>query len=98
MVRSKDSKLIYLLDGDTICRYCDVQHAPEIEFYKLVEDPNETENVAKSKEDEITKLKRYGDKKAKEFEKRRPDINVEDNVTYEDEDEVKERLEALGYR
>jgi arylsulfatase A-like enzyme len=96
MVRSKDSKLIYSLDGDTVCRYCDVQHASEIEFYDLVEDPNETDNVAKSNENNLLKLKRYGDKKAEEFKKRRPDSNEE--ITYEDEEEVEERLEALGYR
>lgn len=96
MVRSKDSKLIYSLDGNTICRYCDVQHASEIEFYDLAKDSNETDNVAKSNEDNLLKLRRYGDKKAEEFKKRKPDTNGK--IAYEDEKEVEERLEALGYR
>jgi arylsulfatase A-like enzyme len=98
MVRSKDSKLIYSLDGNTICRYCDVQHASEIEFYDLVKDPNETENIVKNSEDRVSKLQRYGDKKAKEYNKKRPKVDTEEKVTYEDEKEVKDRLEALGYR
>lgn len=98
MVRSKDSKLIYLLDGSTICRYCDVEHASETEFYDLVEDPSETENVAKSSEEKVLQLREYGDERATEFKKRRPDTKTEQRVTYGDEDEVKDRLEALGYR
>jgi len=98
MVRSNNSKLIYLLDGNTICRYCDVQHAPKTELYDLLEDPYETENVAKNSEDKVLKLQRHGDEQAEVFKKRRPVVNNKEKVTYEDENDMKDRLEALGYR
>ena len=96
MVRSKDSKLIYSLDGNTICRYCDVQHASETEFYELAKDPDETENVVKNNKSKLLRLKKYGERKAEELKKRKPDS--EEKTAYEDEEEVEERLEALGYR
>jgi arylsulfatase A-like enzyme len=98
MVRSHDSKLIYLLDGDTICRYCGVQHAPEIEFYDLETDPHERENIAESREDAVVELQEYGERTADAFTQRKPQVAGDTDVEYEDEDEVEERLEALGYR
>lgn len=96
MVRSEDSKLIYSLDSDTVCRYCGVQHAPDTEFYDITSDPGETENIADSQTEHIDELREYGDLTAASFEANRPDGSG--GVDYEDEDEVKERLEALGYR
>lgn len=98
MVRSKDTKLIYSLTGDTICRYCDVQHASEIELYDLAKDPNECNNIAKENQDIVEKYVRYGDDKAEELKNRKPDSNTDESITYEDEDKVKKRLEYLGYR
>ena len=98
MIRSEDSKLIYLLSGDTVCRYCDVQHAPEVEFYDIIEDSDETENIVKNNRSKATKFQNFGEEKAQEFEKKRPNLNTRKEVMYEDEEEIKDRLEALGYR
>jgi arylsulfatase A-like enzyme len=98
MVRSERSKLIYSLDGETVCRYCDVQHAPAVEFYDLIADPAETENLAEDREDDVTELREYGDSVAEEFTTQRPNADADSEVTYDDEGEVEERLEALGYR
>lgn len=97
-VRSKDAKLIYSLDGKTVCRYCDVQHASETELYDLTEDPKETENIARTSGELVTKLQRIGDQRAGEFENRRPDSNSRGEVIYQDENEVEDRLKALGYQ
>ena len=88
--------MIYSLDSDTVCRYCGVQHAPGTEFYDTTSDPGETENIANSQTEHVDELREYGDLTAASFEAKRPDGSG--GVNYEDEDEVKERLEALGYR
>lgn len=97
MVRSTESKLIYSLDDDTVCRYCNVQHAPEIEFYDLTRDPGESNNLARERTSKVEKLRAHGDQKAKELEKRHPD-ETSSGVVYDDEDELEKRLKALGYR
>jgi arylsulfatase A-like enzyme len=96
MVRSEDSKLIYSLDSDTVCRYCHVQHAPDTEFYDIPSDPGEIENIARYQTEHVDEFREYGDLTAASFRANRPDGSG--SVDYEDEDEVKERLEALGYR
>lgn len=98
MVRSKNSKLIYSLEDSAICRYCDVQHAKDTEFYDLVGDPAETDNIAESNRGRRAKLRKYADKKIDEFENKRPSTDSDRKVEYEDEAAVKERLEALGYK
>lgn len=99
MIRSNSSKLIHLVDGDTICRYCGVQHAPEVEWYDLEIDQHEIENTVDMNRSSVSEFREYGDQKADEFCSRRPDIKSEsENVEYKDEKEVEERLEALGYR
>jgi len=60
-----------------------------------VNDPSENENIAKN-ENKLLEFKTYGNKKAEEFKERRP--NSKEKITYEDEEEVEDRLEALGYR
>lgn len=98
MVRTDSSKLIYLVDGDTVCRYCGVQHASEIEFYDLQRDPTEQKNLAGENEESVRELREHGDANAEEFENKRSEANGDERVIYEDEEEVEERLEALGYR
>lgn len=97
MVRTKKEKLIYLTEGDTICRYCDIQHASEEELYDLVENPNETENIASRNPDKVEELKSEGEELAHSYKENQ--VNYQDDtVEYDDEDEVYERLEALGYQ
>lgn len=98
MVRTRDEKLIYLVDGDTICRYCEIQHAPEKELYDLEADPLEEVNGAGDHPDRVVELRERGDTAAEEFRGRRRDDDGDADITYEDEDEIHDRLEALGYR
>lgn len=98
MVRSDEFKLIYSLDGNLVCRYCDVQHAPDTELYDVVADEDELTNIAEDNAEKVAELRKYGDRKAEEFESRKPSPASGEKVTYDDEQEVEERLEALGYR
>ena len=98
MVRSDEFNLIYSLDGNLVCRYCDVQHAPDTELYDVVADEDELTNIAEDNAEKVAELREYGDRKAEEFESRKPSPASGEKVTYDDEQEVEERLEALGYR
>lgn len=98
MIRSGDVKLIYLLEGDTICRYCGLQHAPEVELYDLQADPEELKNKATSWTEDVDRLLKEAQTTASQYENRCPAIIGEKDVSYEDEREVEERLQALGYR
>lgn len=98
MLRTPKEKLIYSLDGDTVCRYCDVQHAPENELYNLVEDPTESKNVAGEQQNRVSEVKELANAITSEFEARCPSPESDSTVEYEDEEAVQERLEALGYR
>jgi arylsulfatase A-like enzyme len=98
MIRSEDTKLIYLLQGDTICRYCDLQHAPEVELYDLQADPDEVTNVAQSRTADVNQLREQAETAASQYRNKCPSSTDEQAVSYEDEQEVEERLEALGYR
>lgn len=98
MVRSADHKLIYLVDGDTVCRYCDVEHAPPVELYDLREDPEEQVNSADEQSKTVTRLRAYASRQVTRYRDARPSCESESDVTYDDEDVVEKRLEALGYR
>lgn len=98
MVRTTEEKLIYLLEGDTVCRYCDVEHAPAVELYDLLEDPEERTNRAEERSDRVDELRATGEHLGEDLSKRCPVADGDESVTYEDEEEVHERLEALGYK
>lgn len=98
MIRSRDRKLIYLVEGDTICRYCDVQHAEPVELYDLASDPGELENIANKDESTVDELMAEAERRSERHEQRRPVGDTGEDVTYDDEEEIHEHLEALGYR
>lgn len=97
MVRTAEEKLIYLLDGDTVCRYCGIEHAPAVERYDLEQDPGETRNLA-DEGDRVAELRSIGDRRGAELRRRCPTTTGDGSVTYDDEEEVHDRLEALGYK
>jgi len=98
MIRTEEEKLIYLVEGDTVCRYCDVQHAPETEFYDLVDDPGEENNLWKSREERVSELREKAEAAATSYEERRVEGSPYEEVEYEDEEVVRKRLEDLGYK
>lgn len=97
MIRTDDEKLIYSLDGDTICRYCGIEHASGVELYDLAKDPQERHNVADERPDQVEELRERAESWADSMEVRRGEVNRED-IEYDDEEEVFKRLDALGYR
>lgn len=96
-VRTRDEKLIYLLEGDTVCRYCGVEHAPPEELYDLAADPAERRNRAGERPDDVAALRERAERRAEAYRDRRPGQG-DRAVSYDDEDALEERLEALGYR
>lgn len=97
MIRTDDEKLIYSLDGDTVCRYCGIEHASEVEFYDLSKDPHERCNIADDRPNRVEELRKRAESWADSMEARRGEVNRE-GVEYDDEEEVYKRLDALGYR
>jgi len=92
-------KLIYAIDDNTICRYCEVEHAPDVELFNLETDPKEKTNIASNNERITTELSALGDQAAKEYIARQPTLDDNRNdITYDEEEEIYDRLDALGYR
>lgn len=83
-------------DTDSLeCGYCRRQHGDEVELYDLEADPEETKNIAPEHPDLVEELRERTDEKIESIE---TVTTGDESVTYEDEDEVMERLENLGYR
>ena len=97
MIRTEDEKLIYSLDGDTVCRYCGIEHASAVELYDLSEDPCERHNIADERPERVEDLRERAESWAESMEARRDEIDRSD-IQYDDEEEVYKRLDALGYR
>ena len=98
MIRTEEEKLIYLVGGDTVCRYCDVQHAPETELYNIADDPEEKNNLRTSRQERVSELREKAEKMAESYKDRSVEVRPDEKVKYEDEEEVQKRLEHLGYK
>lgn len=98
MIRTEQEKLIYLVQGDTICSYCDVQHAPEIELYDIINDPKEENNLRESKQQRVSTLRERAEVAASSYEERCAGGSTDEKIEYQDEDKVLKRLENLGYK
>lgn len=96
-VRTHDYKYIKSLEDDLKCRYCKVVHGADEELYDLVEDEGELENVADGYPDRCTEMREISETLATSYEPRKT-ADEGGDVTYEDEDIVADRLEALGYK
>jgi arylsulfatase A-like enzyme len=97
MLRTREEKLIYLVEGDTVCRYCDVQHGPAEELYDLRTDPEERQNLANERPERVAELRAQAEEMASALADRRGET-TDETVEYDDEAEIHDRLEALGYR
>ena len=101
MIRTMKWKYIHLIEDNPVCRYCGVIHAEEEELYDLKADPNEETNLlARHSDPKINDIKEELRVKEEEF---RAGLNSDtnrsnQNVRYEDEDEILELLEDLGYK
>ena len=98
MIRTTEEKLIYSLDGETICRYCGVEHAPPEELYLFDGDMPEQENRASEFQDRVTELRKLAETRAETLSEQSPGRTDTGSVDYEDEEEIYDRLEALGYK
>jgi len=77
------------------CGYCNRIHEGERELYRLTDDPAEETNIVDQFSDRATSL---DEKLSEYFDGLRPPEQDAEHVTYDDEKEVLERLEELGYR
>ncbi len=81
---------------DGVCRYCNRTHGDSKQLYDLTNDPLETTNLADTHVDERTEQKQ----RLTDFLTQYQPANTAstDEVQYDDEAEVLDRLESLGYR
>lgn len=96
MVRTREEKFIRLLDGDTTCRYCGIEHAPDEELFDLVDDPEETTNLVNEHPERVDELADTLERLYAELLDS-PQSN-DSRTVYEDEEAIIEHFEALGYR
>lgn len=90
-----DEQLDKHLSDPLACRYCDTVHGETEELYNLSTDDDEQKNVITDYETETKSLR----SQIKTFETElSPPSSSGDEVTYEDEEAVMDRLEDLGYR
>lgn len=100
MMRTDSHKLIYTTDDDTICRYCDIEHAPDTELYDLEADPQEVHNLGQTDPSRVADLRDCAADAFERLESNRSRMTAEEagEIDYDDEQKVYDRLEALGYR
>jgi arylsulfatase A-like enzyme len=96
MIRTRNEKYIRLLEGDTVCRYCGIEHAPPKELYDIGTDPSELDNHASERPERVDELReRMSERLDGLFDA--PDSHGR-AAEYGDEEEILEQFEALGYR
>ncbi|WP_081655650.1 sulfatase family protein [Halopiger goleimassiliensis] len=90
-------KLIRAVDDPT-CRYCETAHGEPIQLYDLESDPDERTNVADDHPDVVRDLEATLDNLIETAEETQDGTDEPEEIEYDDESEVLERLEELGYR
>lgn len=98
MIRTRDEKLIYDLEDDVTCRYCEVVHAPATEYYSLKDSPVELIDCSDDHPERVAELRDRAAELANNYTERCPDPDGESAKYDDDEVALKDRLEALGYR
>jgi arylsulfatase A-like enzyme len=77
------------------CGYCNREHGERTELYDLDADPEEVENITTERVEVIQEMQGC---LAKFEESQSGATAVDEAVTYDDEDEILDRLEDLGYK
>jgi arylsulfatase A-like enzyme len=95
MILADHWKYITALD-DGKCRYCECTHANDTELYNLRSDPHEQHNVADDNPDMVAELAARIEEQSDNYSTAVGDRSQ--SVTYDDEEDMIDRLEALGYR
>lgn len=91
-IRTDSYKYITRLDNKDTCRYCNIKHSSGDELYDVVSDPDETENIIDMYPEVTTQLAESLDLWINELPN--PD---EDEVNFEEDPGVMQRLEDMGY-
>ncbi|MEF8802091.1 MAG: sulfatase [Halolamina sp.] len=81
--------------GSFECGYCNTTHGDERELFDLRSDPDETENVLEDNPDVVADL---DEKLSDYFDSLETLATDSEAVEYENEEELMDRLEDLGYR
>jgi len=96
-VRTREYKYIRSLEDDLECRYCKTIHGANEELYDLVQDEHELENLADKHPETCEEMWKVAKSHAISY-RSHESTDKQGDVTYEDEDIVADRLEALGYK
>ncbi|AHG00780.1 hypothetical protein HALLA_07200 [Halostagnicola larsenii XH-48] len=99
-VRTDRWKYLRAVEDDPTCRYCERSHGESEQLYDLESDPEETENLVAERPETLAALRDELDDLLSRHEPRSGPSNDADDdaVEYDDEEEVLDRLESLGYR
>ncbi len=99
-VRTDRWKYLEAVDDDPTCRYCERPHGASEQLYDLESDPEETDNLADDRPEKAAELRDELAALLSSHEARTSssDDSNGDAVEYDDEAEVLDRLESLGYR
>lgn len=96
ILQTRDQKYIQLLEGDTVYRYCGVEHVPPEELYDLKADPSESDNHAAGQSQRIDELReKISEQLSGLLDASDPNGRASE---YSDEEETIKRFKLLGYR
>ena len=99
-VRTDDWKYIQHIADEALptngmeCRYCETVHGPPPELYDLKQDPDEQQNVVDSHPDVVERLRNSYENHLDTL----PALDEGRTPEYDDEEELLDQLERLGYR
>jgi len=91
-IRTDSYKYIKRLDDRSDCIYCNISHSPGDELYNLENDPKELDNIVDKYEDTTRRLSKYLDYWVRDL----PEPN-KNEIDFEEDSEVMQRLSDMGY-
>jgi len=97
-LRTKNRKLVYPYKEPNICRLCDIEHVSGPLLFHIDKDPDETRSVLTDNDDEATDLMTFATELESQFSQSSKADPESTEEVYEDEEELYDQLDALGYR